>query len=274
MVEDRKTFEYSKVKKISLTPEEGPLTPGSFKYRRIGPVRGNLEVGMPTPPPPPPSWLPTNEADILAFWFRSDLGTVKDGADRISQRQDQGTHLRHLNQVMDAKKPVHTANEFGSYPGDIYDGIDDVLKTDLFTFTQPYQIFMVYKIITLSPGYKYVFDGANGPDTMVFAHKEASPSIVIYAGTILTCPIDLSAGNKVLASCKFNGASSEIIVNGVGATGNLGAAVGMGLVMGNSQHEIQPTNISVADIFGFSPLPSAGVVANAINYLNTRYEVY
>lgn len=219
-----------------------------------------VEGGAPPPPPPPfvPTdipgcflWLradvgvtPANVATpVLAptdipnciGWWRADLGVTKDGANRVSQWNDQSGQLNHVFQAVGAKQPIWTPNVINGQPSIVFDGVDDYLQSGAFTggvAAQPVTIFAITKQTTTIGNWVLV-DGDDADHRLVFYNTPPiAPGLRMdmwsTQGFSMGHPDSLTdiPGRNYHVHCGlFNGAASKSWLDGakVHGAGALGA---------------------------------------------------
>lgn len=194
-----------------------------------------------------------------AAWFRFGMGiTVVTG---VSQWNDQTANARHLLQATGAAQPALQAD--GSI---LFDGVDDSLKCNTFTFNQPETIYILFKQVAWTNG-MHVYDG-NVATVGRIIQSGVTPQIIANAGASLSVNADLAVGVYGVASTVFNGATSLYQVNnGTPTTGNAGANNMAGLTLGARGDNTTFSNIQVKEIILFPAAHNESVRAGVVQYL-------
>lgn len=102
-----------------------------------------------------------------------------------------------------------------------FGGSSTPLQLLLATIPQPFTVMSAFVMDTISSG-RGVMNNTGGAGGSTFIAFNSSGNLLMNAGTALLGPV-LSTGTKYISTCRFNGASSDVRVNGVNGTpGNAG----------------------------------------------------
>ena len=139
----------------------------------------------------------------LTLRLESDLGITKDGSNRVSQWADQAGVYGNYTQGTDALKPVHTANQFGTKSGLLFDGSDDFMANAAAVSgaisASAFEMFVVSRInssVAAARGIwstdngtlgNNVYFGATTNNQLYFANKPSGVQVVVSmaSGNIL-----------------------------------------------------------------------------------------
>lgn len=122
-------------------------------------------------------WTP---ADLSPHsWWRADTGISTD-VDGVYEWTDKSGNSHKLQQPTGANKPDFVASHapLGGEPAIDFDGINDVLYTDLFTkITMPNTIWVVADLDTAGGGaYRFLTDGGEAADRhAIYVHTTGGP---------------------------------------------------------------------------------------------------
>ena len=199
---------------------------------------------------------------LPAAWFRYGIGITKDGSDLVSQWDDQSGNGRHLKQSTDTNKPTWQSD--GSI---LFDGVDNYLKCDAFTFEQPETIYILFKQVTWTSG-DDIFDG-NAASSGRLNQRTTTPNLAIMAGAFAANNTGLAVDTYGAVCAVFNGASSLLQVdNGTATTGDPGAADMGGFTLGvRGDNTNGFSSIQVKEVILFPDAHDAGTRARVIRYL-------
>ncbi len=226
-----------------------------------------------------PSYIPG-----LVLWSEADTGVFQDSAGTtpatngsvVGYWQDLSGNGNHLIQATTAAKPAYRTilGPGGNKPTIEFDGVDDYLRK-AFTLVQPATIFLVFKQTTWI-GADVVYDGATNNSNQIAQFGGASPTLVMYAGTLNPIIGTVALGTYVVLSTVFSGASSMIRRNvDTKVTGNPGTIGGDGATIGARGSGSSTTAISVSSVLVYNrDLSASGEDSTVLNYLNNKWGVY
>jgi len=202
-----------------------------------------------------------SELSNLIMWPRFNQGVTVTGSG-VSQWDDQSGNSNHLKQATDASRMTLEAD--GSILGN---GIDQFLKADTFTFTQPETIYILGKQVTWTGSDRF-FDG-HATNSGTLQQFTASPELRLFAGGVvgnISPPLD----TDVIITIVINGASSLIQLNSdTPVTGNAGASNMDGFTLGAlGAGTGNFGNIQIKEIVAFSAAHNATTIASNIAYLS------
>jgi len=262
-----------------------PLAP---PQGRLGQPRGFAPQGKargPWPGQGDPSSSPTPltilGSSLKGWWDFSDLSTlfqlsngttaVTADADRIGYATDKSGTGTHVIQA--------SANLRGTYKASIqngrgvcrFDGSDDFLAADLVQ-AQPFSVFLVFKIITLS-GTEVVMGGKDGTEGAV-VYRSAANKFRVYFGT--DQDIDDDDSNFHVLSFSINGASSHCHLDGADVTlaGSPGAQTLTKIALGAYQDGTNPCVCDVGESIISTGASTHEQITSMESYLNSRWAVY
>jgi len=201
-------------------------------------------------------------------WFDYLENVTKDIGDLVSEWDNKtginGIIPGSLLQADPDKQPTWTLND-----GVLFDGIDDFMKTDPFTFAQPEQIYIVFKQITHNDQDR-IFDG-NSNFTGLLRQLGASPGIMVYGGASSPNNLNLAVGSFGIVTVLFNGASSSLQVNNTPElTGDFGSLDMGGFLVGG---EFAFANIQVKEIILRKIADTSQNKQDIKDYLATKYSI-
>ena len=154
------------------------------------------------------------------------------------------------NEIVGAVPSLQT-NVINSRDALLFDGIDDYLSCVNYTSAQPHEVWMVLCDTNNGSG-KYYFDCDSFTPTRQYLRNS------IYSGYYLNGGAGISATNSLVTNSWFilsvvlNGGSSAIFSNNVEiASGNTGANVVGGLVVGNRYTKDTGVNMLLAEMVTF-----------------------
>lgn len=199
------------------------------------------------------------KSSTAAFWFKFNTGITVTGAG-VSQWDDQSGNTRHLKQGTDTNRPALQAD--GTI---LFDGADNFLKCDAFTFAQPETIYVLGKQVTWTANDRW-FDG-NTNLSGTLQQRVGSPQVGIVAAAAVG-NISPTLDTYCVISCVFNGASSRVQLNHTAAvSGDVGAGDMGGLTLGANGTPGTYGNVQIKELIGFSAAHDANTRARIIDYL-------
>lgn len=94
----------------------------------------------------------------LFFWFRANSGITKDGADKVSQWDNQVSGEPDLVQAVSGKQPLLVTNQLNGKSIVRFDGIDDFMQTvdRAGVLSQPNSFFIVFKVFSTTNSQRFV----------------------------------------------------------------------------------------------------------------------
>src|SRR3990167_3839844 len=197
-------------------------------------------------------FLPTDIAGCKV-WLRADLGvTLNGGTVSAWANQADATTLVSVVQAVTPNQPTYRASGINGLPDLDFDGGDwlanPYLAGDL---SQPLHIFVVCET---DVGALMWALGAVDPAKRIemYFHTPSGGVQYIYGGASLL-GTSFSTGVPILREAVFDGASSQIWTNGtLNATGNAGANVMGGLVVGDTQPPLLPFDGPIAEVIVYT----------------------
>jgi len=170
------------------------------------------------------AFLPPPVAGVQFWYDATQIVGLNDG-DAVATWNDLSVNGRNLTQGTAASQPTYQTNEQNGKPGVLGDGVDDSMSTTAFTRNQPHAVWICYRA-NVNPNHNTLIDG-HVVNTARLLWIPGLAHLTGYAGAVLTNSRDY--GNTVVAYVLFNGASGQLIVNGVSVTGNIGSSAASGL---------------------------------------------
>jgi hypothetical protein len=207
---------------------------------------------------PPISWFAQYRASTIGS---ADLATLTSWADSSG-------NARNLTQATAAKRPVfHVAS--GGVPAYItFDGSKN-MQTAAFAaaMTQPYTLMMTVRMLSVSISASVTKRLVDGLDASAFVNFQqrgdgTNAKWQASAGTTVSGPGTAVAGGWAVVTLVVNGSGSKIRINGVEATGNVGAALLGGLTVGSKFDSTVFADFDTTDIRLASGLLSASQIAS------------
>lgn len=237
-----------------LSAKAGRNTPcwwdcGTYCRRRIVGIKKGLG-----------GFKPTDIAN-LAAWFQNNKG-ITSSLGAVSQWDDQSGNGRHLKQATGTNQPALQAD--GSI---LFDGVDNYLKCDAFTLSQPITYYLLANQITWTDN-DVLVDG-NTNDVGLLHQSGSTPALRIYAGAGVALAASPSIGAYHVLYAVFNGASSVVGAdNGATSTGNAGASNMGGLTLGaHADGASNWSNIQAKEFIVYAAAHDAATRNVVINYL-------
>lgn len=167
-----------------------------------------------------------NWTDVVAW--RDALGAAT--AFRVKRYDQSGNSGRDLAQSTAAAQPsvILAANGFIA---DLYDGVNDYLRTAGFTLPQPLTVHVVARRVTTGsdPNYAWTFEGiTTGKAAMTQRITPAADVSIIASGTFLNSASGgpMPTGTRAAVGAAYNGASSRLEINGATIASVSGADIG------------------------------------------------
>ena len=216
-------------------------------------------------------FLPTSIAN-LEFWVAGDLGLSLSDADPVALWPDQSGNGNDLTQGVGVKQPTYKISIVNGKPIVRFDGIDDFLAVG-FALVQPEHVFYVFNLVVDAAGV-YMSDGS-GVNLMGFLRDGAGPTVGLFAGAVGVGLRPINIGTFHIASCLFNGASSEIRIDGGNDdTGNVGANDGAGISLGMlGNGTTNAAQVDFAEVIVYSSALSDGNRGLVEIYLANKYGI-
>jgi len=212
--------------------------------------------------------LVIEDGNTEAWYVFDDLTTITKnaGTGEVSAWKDKLGSGHDLLQADAGRYPVWNATT-----GITFDGINDFLKTAIFTLNQPVFIYAIIKQITWTNGDR-IWSGY-GNDYCALTQLTASPNLVMYA-----LPSgDVSNNNATLGfyhvlRCLYNGANSAFQVDDTTKViGSLNTQAAAGFTLGKiGTSSSSYSNFSVSEIIIRKVADSAGDETVIYNYLAKR----
>lgn len=198
-------------------------------------------------------------------WYRFNNGITVTGAG-VSQWDDASGNGNHLTQGTDTNRPAKQAG------GEIlFDGVDNFLRKNPFSLTQPITIYMLVKPVTWTLNDALWGNNVLGGGNTVMRQTAVSPQIKMIAG-VAEDPTNsnLTVGAYAAMASVLNGASSVIHVNGsAAATGNPGTQGFAQFILGAHATNFGWINMEVKEVLIYSAAHDATQRQTVFDYLVT-----
>lgn len=227
----------------------------------------------PYQPPPFPSeisglklWLDASDSSTL---YQSSGGSLASAdGDPVGQWRDKSGNSNHLSQTDGTKKPVVKLAVKNNLPCVRFDGSNDKMALS-FTLNQPEFVFAVFSCKTNGA---QAWDGATQDYMWGWV---STTTFETYAGAYGPKITNFSLNNFCLIEALYNGASSEIFMNGVsGGTGNVGAFNAGGFTIGGSAGNFSNQNMDVCEILIYQAALGSVDRKKVEAYLSAKWSVY
>ena len=218
---------------------------------------------------------PSSPGDGGVSYIGDGTGTVLARAASVTQRNvsawaDQSGNGRDATQATAAARPLLTTR--GGTPAIYFAnvGTADYLATGAFTLNQPATAFVVAQTDGVAT-HETFFDG-QAVNTLR-CYRSATPKATIYAGVNLEDGA-WSAATPYVVHAVFDGASSEVGLNGVATTGNAGATgTANGLIIGAAGGPSSQMTGYLQEIVIYNRALTAAERQNVERYLGARYGI-
>lgn len=204
----------------------------------------------------------------VGWYLSDDLSTItKDAGDFISEWRDKLGSGHDLLQAVGASQPKWFLND-----GVKFDSIDDFMKSS-FTFSQPEQIYIVFKNISVTNSLK-IFDGSSF-FTGYMTQYTVVDEFRIHAGGAVSPPQgSLAVGVYGIARVLFDGANSSLQINkGAKSIGDVGSASMGGFTLGANGLNQQWSNIQVKETILRKVADTTQDEQVIYNYLAKKYSI-
>lgn len=211
---------------------------------------------------------PLNNSDgtVALAWYVAD-----DVSGTVTSWMDKGSNGWHLTNSLSGKSPAVITAGLNGHNFIVFDGVDDFLKSESFTDSQPNEYVFV---ASLTNGANQIyFDCADGGNRQLFfqdANFDAGSSVTL-AGTVYS--------KWIVFDLIFNGASSAgYMTNILSASGNTGANSQGGFTLGGrfGLDAGRFANLAISELIvyggpGFVPGTNVAWRSNAFSYLTNKY---
>ena len=196
----------------------------------------------------------------LVLWCKYQTGITVTGAG-VSQWNDASGLEHHLKQANDTNRPAKQSD--GAI---LFDGVDNFLKADAFTFIQPSFIYVLGKQITWTASDNW-FDGDTA-NTGLLQQVTLTPQIAANAD-IQSSTISPALNTDVVVCVGFNGANGVLQLNhGTPVTGNFGADTLDGFTLGAIGGGGSGwSNIQIKEVIAYNTAHDANTRRRVIKYL-------
>lgn len=199
-------------------------------------------------------------------WYAGDEPSTitKDGSNIVSRWNDKLLSGRDLLQADASKQPLFIDNAIR------FNGSDEFMQAS-FTQAQPRYVYLVIKQLAWGAT-RYIFDGALSSSNVLVQHT-STPKLAAYAGTFSSDSAELPLNKWGIVRVKFNGASSELIVdNNAKISGNFGAATSAGLCLGSAANgSFGFANFKIKEFISRANADDDATSAIIYDYLKRKY---
>lgn len=207
-----------------------------------------------------------------AWWKQDTLSALSDG-DPVGTWVDSSGNGRDLTQATAGKKPTYKTAIVNGLAVVRFDGVDDAMHTAAFTLNQPLHYFLAVKLVTDPGGTDCYFDG-NTADSVLLYNAATIGTVRMYAGSAGPTKTSVTWTNFRVLSAKYNGASSELSIDGdTAATGNTGAQNAGGVTLGARQTDSAGANADIAEVLVYPSALSTPDKDAVETYLGTKYAI-
>lgn len=220
-----------------------------------------------------PGWTPLNLSS-LACWYDFSQGITLNGS-TVSQANDLSGNSRHLSQGTANKQPLYVTGAVNGYSAIRFDGSNDLMKSTSFTLSGAITVVMIMKYVAYTVN-GYVFNGLAENQYLVGYQHPSSGSARMFNGSFGPY-VSAGIGTYRLIVAVFNGASSEMYLNGVASglglnPGTSGSATG--ITLGGAYSDVLFSNVEVAELFVMSSAAGTAARQNIETYANNKYRLY
>ena len=200
-------------------------------------------------------------------WYMYDASVTKDASDYVNLWADTLGSTHDLIQNTSTNKPLYNVN------GILFDGDNDYMRTNTFTWNQPEMIYVVAKVITVTAGNR-LFDGSiNNSGCFFFTDNSSIYSVVSYAGSE-NGATTFTPDKYIIFRVAFNGVNSFVQLNNdAPAIGDAGSSNMNGFVLANSGGLGNAGNIEVKEIICRRVIDTPSNQTTIYNYLKTKYQI-
>ncbi len=234
--------------------------PNPVSIRRVLPNSAEVAAADPTPP-----------AEGLFAYYKAGVGLTYDGANAVSQWDDQETG-HHITAVTGSKQPLRVEEGYAGYDTVRFDGVLNDLSSPSFTSEPEFTVFLVFKMITYVHQ-DYIFDGYSQASETIYM-KSPSPQIGTYAGGYGPANSDLAVGTWGVLTVKFAsgaGLSGVQVNDGTMTMGNIPSPACNGIKLGAGAG---PANIEVAELLCYNEASDSDKIAAVTAYTNNKFSIY
>lgn len=219
----------------------------------------------------PPACI--SDGNTVGWYIADDLTTItKDGDNLVAQWNDKLGSGHDFKQANDTNKPTWSAD------GITFDGSDNFMITDAFTYTYPQFVYMVLKQITWTNLDTFYCEGTGG-ERPNFLQSTSTPRLKMYDGGTSLNNDTATVGVFQIIRCLHEryittSKPSRIQVNNLTATtGNLNSSNWSGIAFAYNPSYGRYCNF-IAKEFIFRKVNDNSTDETAIyNYLATKYSI-
>jgi signal peptidase len=214
---------------------------------------------------------PLEYSQNLYAQYKADALNLNDGG-AVSSWTDSSGNGRDISQPDPSKQPVYARNILSGYPVVRFDGSDDYLSRAGFPLTQPYMLFVVFKLAATGP-IQVITTGNISTGTSINGTLFwQNPHLYFNSGNQEMIPNPLSADSFKYYTIKVNGPSSYWRINGASQTGinpgmNPMSDLGVG-IWGDGQYWL---NGDIAELLFYSEDMSDSNRDIVEQYLRSKY---
>lgn len=215
----------------------------------------------------------------LQLWLKADVAVYSDAgstlavnSDPVAQWNDVSGSNHHVSQATASKRPTLLTGIKAGLPVVRFDGVDDFLISSGFTLNQPHTRLGVIINRSATAGANVMVDGIT--DDLGYWYWTAADTLTMHAGAAVTTTGVGTDWNVIRGV--FNGVSSKLSINaGAAGTGDVGAGNAGGITLGSGgAGAAYWTDCDIGEILEYDTALSDANVANLLNYLNNRWQVY
>lgn len=213
--------------------------------------------------PPAGAWSPLDLPSLVAWYDASDTATITSSGGAVSQWDDKSGNGYHLTQATGAMKPTTGSTTQNGLNTVSFDGTDLIANTSI-SLTQPNMVIIVCKFAASNA---FVFDEDSGNSPRQILNR--SSNWRLFAGAYADSGMAVDTAWHVF-SCLFNGASSQLWVDGTGSGAiNPGTENMTGMAFGGANS--LPFTGEIGEFVACDPDLSAGDRQAAEAALSTKW---
>lgn len=216
---------------------------------------------------------PTSFASLEAWFDASQIAGLTSGQSVSTWTPVAGNASVATNYQSGDKEPVFVTGVINELPVVRYDGVDDVLRTELSSaFSQPYTIYLVGAFRD-EPAVQYDYLlGETATSPLLGAYDSGGGTILpfAYAGGEIDSTNTISTEFNIFGAV-FNGASSVVDHNGTETAGSLGAGDLSQILQ--LCGEGRTATLDLAELIIYTAAQDSSARSTIRNYLSTKYNI-
>lgn len=205
---------------------------------------------------------------VAWYDYTAESTITKDGSNLVSNWADKLGSGHDLIQATGSKQPLLQAT------GILFNGVDDCMQTQTFTWNQPYTVYIVLQQVSWEADQR-ILDGFTANGIRLF-QRTGTPNVALYAGVgYLETSSEFPVGSFHILTCVGNGLNSRLQVDAVTEhVGSIGSTNPSGLTVGAvSAQNFYFSNIEVKEIICRDQEDNSTVRSVIYNYLKDKYSL-